>query len=108
MNVKFKFTRKLEKPSFLGRSKESRDWITPFAYGFALLTVGYAVAYYLLVRPTTILTQGGEWWALPDYHSLPAAVFEPLHKLDRNYFRPEKWSGSLPESAANESNSQGA
>ena len=35
----------------------------------------------------------GDWEAFPDYHGLPNWFFTPIHHLDRNWLRPNKWEG---------------
>ena len=78
-----------------------RDWLTPLVLGVALLAGVYVAAYFLLARPGVTIGLGLGRHSFPDYHGLPPTLLEPLHALDKGYFRSSKWSGSPPRKMRN-------
>jgi len=53
-----------------------RDWITTCACSLALFETAYVGAYFLLVRPATIVAIADQWWAHADYHGLFSCGFQ--------------------------------
>ena len=51
-------------------------------------------AYFMLARVGLSFGVSVET-CIADYHGLPSSVFQPIHHLDRRYFRPSMWSYSL-------------
>ena len=69
---------------------------TLFIVAFAVPAL-YVASYFVCVRPGVTITLGGSHTSYPNYHWLSDVtdyadtVFAPIHRLDRERWRPTKW-----------------
>jgi hypothetical protein len=69
---------------------------TLFIIAFAVPAI-YVASYFLCVRVGVTITFGGSHSSYPNYHWLSDAtryadtIFTPIHRLDRERWRPTKW-----------------
>src|SRR5262245_19558167 len=61
----------------------------------------YTASYFVCVRPGVTITFGGSHTSYPNYHWISDAtchtdmIFAPIHRLDREHWRPAKWQRAV-------------